>query len=210
MSDRLLDPQKDLQRPMLAMESPPDEVETCTPFLHQLQVLQSENSSLPDAPREEEAWSDNSDRLLFEWSSDWQRRAREHEQAENSARKRYYMLQIPTALIPVILAPLLSSHTLAEDSPIVVFLLVVCAATSGLQSMLSLERKSEQHSQSAFRYLDLVTDVEEVLAKERRFRPRCSVTIQRFKMRMDAANHFSPPVPVQFSIDSEDSQSSSS
>lgn len=183
-------------RPLLAMSVPAAEVETSTPFLERMHHQSEVSASEPDMRREEESWTDRSDMLLYEWSSDWQRRASAHEAQETRARSQYYALQIPTALIPVVLAPLLTSHLVAEDSPVVVLLLVLSAAASGLQSMLRLERKSEQHAQAAFRYLDLVTDVEEVMAKERRFRPRCGVTIQRFKMRMDAANLFAPSVAV--------------
>lgn len=36
-----------------------------------------------------------------------------------------------------------------------------------------------------------------MLAKDARFRPRCDVTIQKFKMRMDSAERHSPPVSIQ-------------
>ena len=64
----------------------------------------------------------------------------------------------------------------------------------GLVSHLALDRKSEKHGQASCRYSDLLSDAEEVLCKERRFRPRCDVTMQKFKMQSDSADRTAPPV----------------
>lgn len=156
----------------------------------------------------EEAWTDKLELLLYTWSSSWDQKAAAHGVAEGRARCRHLALQVPTVLIPIVLAPLLTAKYLREDSIIVVLALIASGLTGTLQSTLGLERKSEQHAQAAFRYADLLTDVEEVLCKDRRFRPRCDVTVQKFKMRMDSAERYSPPVNLPLDSSSEEATES--
>ena len=144
----------------------------------------------------EEAWTDKSELLLYTWSRSWDEKSAAHGAAEGTARRHHLALQVPTVLIPIVLAPVLAAQYLREDSLVVVIALVISGLTGALQSILGLERKSEQHAQAAFRYADLLTDVEEVLCKDRCFRPRCDVTVQKFKMRMDSAERYSPPVNI--------------
>jgi hypothetical protein len=84
----------------------------------------------------------------------------------------------------------------SEQSPLVVLALIASGLAGALQSILQWERQSEQHCQAAFRYADLLSDAEEVLCKERTFRPSMDITIQRFKMRMDSAERYSPSVSI--------------
>ena len=146
-----------------------------------------------------EEWNSNAEALLMTWSTSWDAKAAAHGAAEASKRWGHACLQIPTVLVPIILAPLLSSLYVSEQSPVVVFALIVSGLTGALQSILALERKSEQHAQAAFRYADLLTDAEEMLCKERLFRPPMDVTISKFKMRMDSAERYSPPVCISSS-----------
>ena len=117
------------------------------------------------------------------------------------------LLQFPTVLIPIIMAPLLAANKVDETSLIVIIALIVSGLTGALQTILGMERKSEQHAQAAFRYSDLLSDLEEVLSKQPRYRSRCDMTIQRFKMRMDSAERYSPPVTT--AADSDESEEDS-
>ena len=172
--------------------------ETLTPFL---EARPWERSASPrhgarHASRSREPWSSKAELLLYNWSSSWDAKAEAHGAAERSKRFGHLLLQIPTVIIPIVLAPVLAARFLEETSPFVVGALVLCALTGALQPVLQMERKSEQHSQAAFRYADLLTDAEEILAQERCFRAPVDVTVQKFKMRMDAAERYSPPVSI--------------
>lgn len=146
-----------------------------------------------------EVWNPKAEALLMSWSVTWDAKGDAHGAAEAQKRWGHLCLQIPTVLVPIFLAPLLSSQYISEQSPIVVFALIVSGLTGALQSILQFERKSEQHAQAAFRYADLLSDAEEILCKERAFRPPMDVTISKFKMRMDSAERYSPPVNVNSS-----------
>ena len=94
------------------------------------------------------------------------------------------------------MAPVLAGNFLDKNSLGVVVALVLSGLCSGLSTLFNYDKKAEKHSQTAFKYGDLVSDAEEILAKPRKFRPKCDITIQRFKMRMDAVNCYAPPVAV--------------
>ena len=166
--------------------------ETSGPFLE----TWKHNELDVDAARSDEPWSDLHEQLLQQWAAEWIVAAAAHSAAEMNKKCFYRAFQIPNVLIPIILAPLVAGHLSGEDSLGVVFALVLSGVAGGVISVMGWERASEQHAQAAFRYVDLISDAEELLAKQRRFRPRCDVTMQRFKMRMDNASKVSPPVSV--------------
>ena len=156
--------------------------------------------------REDEPWSTQTESLLHGWSRDWSRRVDAHSLAEEQARSWHLLLQLPTVLIPMVIAPLLCARVLLEDNLIVLAALLVSSLMGALQSVLGLERKSEQHSQAAIRYGDLLSEAEEVLAKSSRFRPQCDVTIKSFQLRMSSVHRYAPPLSPLSSSSSSGSE----
>ena len=166
--------------------------ETGGPFLE----TWKHNDRDTDAARSDEPWTDLHEQLLQHWAAEWTAAAAAHSAAETKKKCFHRALQIPNVLIPIVLAPLMAGKLVGESSIGVVLALVLSGVAGGVLSVMAWERMSEQHAQAAFRYVDLISDAEEVLAQQRRFRPRCDVTMQRFKMRMDNASKVSPPVSV--------------
>jgi len=162
---------------------------TGTPFLTDWKSGGSEDTSRADEP-----WSDMSERLLQSWAKEWEARANSHAAAERFKHFWNMVLQLITTSIPLVIAPLISAEIFNERDTIIVLLLIFVGVAGGVQSQLGWGRTCERHAQACFCYADLVSDAEELLAKERKYRPGCSVTIQRFKMRMDSADRYSPPV----------------
>ncbi len=149
-----------------------------------------------DVTRNDEPWKRLHEKLLQQWAAEWVAAAEAHSAAEEKKKFLHRCFQIPNVLIPIVLAPILAGKLVAENQIVVVMALVLSGVAGGVMSVMGWERVSEQHAQAAFRYVDLTSDVEELMAKERRFRPRCDVTMQRFKMRMDNASRLSPPVSL--------------
>ena len=94
---------------------------------------------------------------------------------------------------------------IGDDSALAALTLVISGLAGGLDTLLSLEATSERHGQTSWRYKDLVSDLEEILCKERRFRPRCDVTMQRLKMQADNAERTAPPLAGAPRVPSGDS-----
>jgi hypothetical protein len=120
------------------------------------------------------------------------------------------LLQAPTVLIPLLLAPPTGAGLMDSASAVTCALLVVAAACGGMASLLGWQGESEKHFAAAYRYFDMHTDVEEILSRAPRFRPRCDVVISRFKMRMDSAQQHSPvidqPKPKYEALSGSDSE----
>ena len=156
-----------------------------------------------DQSRIEEPWLASHEKCLVAWGSEWKTLAEQHSKKEESMKWYHKLLQIPNVLIPIGLAPILASKLVQENNPYLIFALIVSGISGGLMPILSLEKKAEQHSQAEFRYRDMLTDLEALLAQERKYRTRCDVTMQSFKMRMDMAAKISPPVPLPRAADEE-------
>lgn len=178
--------------PYVAVGSGSQPCETGTAFLSEWRADPRD----ADAPRSDEPWSDLHEKLLQDWAEEWTAAQAAHSAAETRKKCLHRCFQIPNVLIPIVLAPMLAAKVVSEDQLVVIMALVLAGVTGGVMSVMGWERVSEQHAQAAFRYADLLSDAEELMAKQRRFRPRCDVTMQRFKMRMDNASKLSPPVSV--------------
>lgn len=165
----------------------PSETSTST-FMHNWHSVPSDI----DAPRDVEPWSDLHETLLREWASNWEEAAKTHNEQANLKMRWHRLLQIPNILIPIVLAPLIAGKFVGDDQIIVALALILSGVAGGILSANGWERSSEQHDQAAFRYVDLISDVEEVIVKKRRYRPGCNITVQKFKMRMDSAAKYSP------------------
>ena len=147
-----------------------------------------------DERRSEEPWATNHEECLLAWASEWKNSAAQHSSKEIHLKFLHKVLQIPNVLIPICLAPILASNLVTDNNPFLILALIISGLTGGLMPILTLEKRAEQHSQAEFRYRDMLSDLDALLAQNRRFRPRCDVTMQTFKMRMDMAAKLSPAV----------------
>ena len=149
-----------------------------------------------DVPKQDEPWTDASESLLRSWTYVCDAKSAAHDKAERFKHRGNLCLQLVSTIIPLILAPILTSDLLSKKDIITVALLVTAGICGGAQSTLGWARVAERHSQASFNYSSLVGEAEEVLSKTRPYRPRAALMIQRFKIRMDCADRYSPPVTV--------------
>jgi len=161
---------------------------TCMEMALQESLLQPSGASLIA----DEPWTVSNEELLKSWGARWRSLQLQHEAAEAYKRKGAFLLQLPTIIIPLMLTPLLAKGIIQEDSPLSLLLLISSSACSGIQTLLDWGRISERHAQTANKLRDLVTDLEELLAKQPLYRPRCDVTMQRFKMLMVTTERNAP------------------
>jgi hypothetical protein len=149
-----------------------------------------------DTMEKDEKWTSTQETLLQQWAQQWALNMAAHEVAARHKRRVHVLLQTPTVLIPLLLAPPTGAGLMDSAGAVTCALLVVAAACGGLTSMLGWQGESEKHSAAAYRYFDMISDLEEVLSQAPRFRPKCDVVISRFKMRMDSAKQNSPGIDL--------------
>lgn len=160
-----------------------------------------------DNPRQEEVWSNEAESLISEWSREWHVRAAGHEIAMRWWKRCHYLLEIPSAVLPLAVSAIWGKLPPAEGAPMATGTLALAGGISALATLLQADAQSERHLHASHRYADLISDAEEVLCKQRAFRPDVDVTVQGFKMRSDALLRISPHVQTQAIDDPEPSAS---
>ena len=168
----------------------PDETEAAFHF------LLDNAASGEDIIRQEEAWSDNNENLLKAWAKEWHIRAALHENSRLFWKRVNYLLGIPNSTFPLIVAAIWDKIPSKEKDTIATIAFGICGALSSLVNTLKASAVSTEHHHASKLYLDLLSDVEEILSKERSYRPDADITVQEFKMRSDALVHCSPPIHV--------------
>jgi hypothetical protein len=68
---------------------------------------------------------------------------------------------------------------------------------SAVMTLLQCDAQAEKHQNATHRYDDLISDVEELLSKEPRFRTDVDVTVLNFTMRSDTLLRVAPPVHLK-------------
>jgi hypothetical protein len=164
-----------------------------------------------DATREEEVWTRAGERLLCEWSKEWHIRASKHEINRAWWKRLHLLLGIPSTVLPLFVAGLWGNLPEEEGSVTATLTMAVSGALGALMTFVQPEAQAERHLHATHRYADLISDVEEVLSKEPRFRTDSDVTVLSFKMRSDGLLRVSPPVRMSdamadSSSDSEESR----
>jgi hypothetical protein len=113
------------------------------------------------------------------------------------------MITIPTTIIPLATVPLTTSEANFDSVNIFITIaLILTAMLSGVSSVFRFDRQHMEHESAAFRYKDLISDVEEILSKQRKYRSEVDMTISNLKSRSDTLNRYSPDVSVYQSVDS--------
>tara|TARA_Y100000992_G_scaffold299430_1_gene266205 strand:- start:110 stop:586 length:477 start_codon:yes stop_codon:yes gene_type:complete len=146
-----------------------------------------------DVPREEEPWLDDHEALIHQWKQTSDTLSKKHEDAGYAAKRKHTRFGLPAMLIPMVMAPmtpLFGSHwsTLYVESAG----FVLSAVASGMVQFFNFAGKSERHFNFSARYADLVTDIEQELAKPRQYRQQVDTFSLRVKMMFDALNRHAP------------------
>ena len=146
-----------------------------------------------DVPREEEPWLDDHEALIHQWRQTSDTLSKKHEDAGYAAKRKHTRFGLPAMLIPMVMAPmtpLFSSHWSTVYVESVGF--VLSAVASGMVQFFNFAGKSERHFNFSARYADLVTDIEQELAKPRQYRQQVDTFSLRVKMMFDALNRHAP------------------
>jgi len=152
-----------------------------------------------DVDREEEQWNDQNERLLQAWAKEWYLRKQRHDGASLRWQYLHYTLSIPATILPMIIAGCWGHIPPDEADWTATVTMTMSSILSGLLTFLEPAAQVEKHAHASHRYSDLVSDIEEILTKERCFRADVDLVVQGMKMRSDALLRYSPPVRVETS-----------
>ena len=159
-----------------------------------------------DVERREERWTARAESLLRAWAWEWHARMARHEYARTWWMRVHYCLDLPNALLPLVISAVWGHLPPEEGAPLATATLALSGCTAALATLLQADAHAERHLHAGHRYADLLSDAEELLCKDRAYRTDVDVTVQGFKMRSDALLRTSPPVRVGTEHDMSDEE----
>jgi hypothetical protein len=143
--------------------------------------------------RLDEPWEESQENLIKSWRTTCEGLAERHEQAAKAAKKKGVTYGLPAIIIPLVMTPLSSAF---QDNAWIGFIEMTAFMTTGLASATSqffnFSGKSEKHFAFSARYADLVTDIDQELAKRRPFRQSVDTFSLKIKMAYMALNRAAP------------------
>lgn len=157
----------------------------------ELPYKQLEDEDVPSQP--EEPWDTPQENLIGRWRDASDSLAAAHEGRAAVCKRKSVWYGLPGLMIPTLMAPL---STVLKDSEWIAYVetaaFMTTAAASAMVQFFDFSGKAEKHFAFAARYADLVTDIDQELAKPRRFRQQVDTFSLKIKMMYDALNRAAP------------------
>ena len=149
-----------------------------------------------DVVRTEEPWGVPQETLIRSWRDACQDLAARHDRMGQFTKKKHHLFGLPAMLIPMVMAPMSSAFQGEWFIGFVEMTGFMCTAlASGMTQFFNFGAKAEKHFQFSARYADLVTDIDQELAKPRSYRQQVDTFSLRTKMMYDALNRGAPCLP---------------
>lgn len=146
-----------------------------------------------DAHRTEQPWLKESEALLKTWRAEAVASSSKHLSLARWCRSRHIGMSIAGMLIPGIMTPM---SVLTRSIPNASYVEMVAFAATGVlnsvSAVMDYGARSERHYSYSGRYADLVTDIDQELAKPRRFRQPVDTFTLHTKMIYDTLNLTAP------------------
>lgn len=156
-------------------------------------MTETNYQQIRDIERDEEPWDEPHEELIDKWRESCKSLARSHEDAAQAYKKKNVMYGLPSLMIPMVMAPLSAA---LKDYDYISYIETIAfmstAVASAMVQFFKFSAKSERHFSFATRYADLVTDIDQELAKARRFRQQVDTFSLKVKMMYDALNRSAP------------------
>ncbi|MCP4483705.1 MAG: hypothetical protein GY823_03960 [Flavobacteriaceae bacterium] len=141
----------------------------------------------------EEAWSEETEKLAYEWAKNAKEASNAHNSAGKSHKSKHVGIGLPAVLVPIFMAPI--SATLAgfegiQYANMAGFL--VSGTLSAVNSFFGFDKKYQKHMDFSARYADVYSDVKYELAKARKFRIAPDRFLMRIQMKLDSLGASAP------------------
>lgn len=160
--------------------------------------------STSDVERLVEPWKRELENLLRQWAISWKQKSNCHANVSEQYNKWQTILALPCVALPLVFTPLTSTtsqssctdpHELQLQNLLTVVGFVSCSVFSAINAYFRWGELAVSHNDASWRYGKLVTECEELLATERRFRPQAETTLRTLKVRGDDLLATAPLLP---------------
>ena len=155
--------------------------------------LEDKNVELIDDHSSDKSWTDNTEDYLRKILEECKVQVSAHNDAGYTNKKSHARWAFPAMAIPAVSAPILGAF---KDELWVAYFGMGSMCTTALCTAYStffrFGEKAQQHFNYAGRYGDIVTDIEEILAKPVGKRASGTVTMRTIRMKLDSLNLSAP------------------
>lgn len=173
------------------------------PFADQ-SVNSDDRPSTPDAERRAEPWTRAREDLLHRWILEWKSLCDLHAVQSENFNNKQFLLAVPSVALPLVFAPVSNGvKTTSCDTNAIdlkdMFLaigFVLCSVTAAFNAYFRWGEKAVMHWETSKTYAKLVSDAEEVLATERKYRIEAAVALRTLKVRSDSILASSSLLPI--------------
>lgn len=147
--------------------------------------------------RVEEKWSPRNEMYMRNMINLCKTKAKQHEEAGYSFKKKNTYWGLPLVILPVIMSPV--SLLMDEESETSKFInagaFLATGVIGGVYSFFKFGEKMTNHFNFSARYADVVSDIELELVKGRDFRTQLDVFSTRVHMLVDNLSNTEPVLP---------------
>ena len=155
-------------------------------------------------PDHEERWTDEIEVLLKEWKTKTEKLSDLHDQAGYIVKSRYYIITIPSIIIPLVVGFVTQVIPEADlddcNKPVTERInsavLMFSGILNGLMALFDYSGLYEKHFQTSARYNDITNRIESELARKKKYRVPPDVFTTEMKCQIDNVNDSGPEMPL--------------
>lgn len=144
-----------------------------------------------DRNREEQLWTDKSEKFIRKIQQDCLDKAKAYDQASRSSKKKYTRYALPGVVLPVIMS-VISPHLPVEYKYVDGIALASIAILNGLNNFQNYGKKFSNYNEFAGKYSDLASYIEVEMSKPKRFRTSIDVYLERCSVRKSDLDNSAP------------------
>lgn len=149
------------------------------------------SSESHDREREEQPWTDKSEKFIRKIQQDCLDKAQAYDKASRSSKKKYTRYALPGVVVPIIMS-VVSPHLPVEYKYIDGIALASIAILNGLNNFQNWGKKFSNYNEFAGKYSDLASYIEVEMSKPKRFRTALDVYLERCSVRKSDLDNNAP------------------
>lgn len=149
------------------------------------------SSESQDRQREEQPWTDKSEKFIRKIQQDCLSKAKAYDQASRSSKKKYTRYALPGVVVPIVMS-VVSPHLPTDYKYVDGIALASIAVLNGLSTFFNFGKKFSNYNEFAGKYSDLASYIEVELSKPKRFRVASDIFLERCSVRIADLNNNAP------------------
>lgn len=149
------------------------------------------SSESHDREREEQPWTDKSEKFIRKIQQDCLDKAQAYDKASRSSKNKYTRYALPGVVVPIVMS-VVSPHLPVEYKYVDGIALASIAVLNGLSTFFNFGKKFSNYNEFAGKYSDLASYIEVEMSKPKKFRVALDVYLERCSVRKSDLDNNAP------------------